>query len=77
MATRKTETAEECLEDPERARVIKGTRFLLRRRADTLSGEQRDLLQGLAKTNEPSTAAGSMSISCGPSTGRPTRPRRP
>lgn len=39
-------------EDPERARFIKGTRFLLRRRADSLSGEQRDLIEGLAETNE-------------------------
>jgi transposase len=39
-------------EDPERARWFKGTRFLLRRRAEGLSGEQRDLIEGLAATNE-------------------------
>lgn len=38
--------------DPERARWFKGTRFLLRRRAEALSGEQRDLIEGLAATNE-------------------------
>jgi transposase len=39
-------------EDPERARWFKGTRFLLRRRAEALSGDQRDLIEGLADTNE-------------------------
>jgi transposase len=39
-------------EDPGRARWFKGTRFLLRRRSDTLSGDQRDLIEGLAATNE-------------------------
>ena len=39
-------------EDPEAARWFKGTRFLLRRRADTLSDGQRDLIEGLAATNE-------------------------
>lgn len=39
-------------EDPERARWFKGTRFLLRRRSDTLSEGQRDLIEGLAETNE-------------------------
>jgi transposase len=39
-------------EDLERGRFIKGTRLLLRRRADALSGEQRDLIEGLAATNE-------------------------
>ena len=62
-------------EDPERARFIKGTRFLLRRRADTLSGEQRDLIEGLAETNERLYRGWLYVISCGPSTGRPTRPR--
>ncbi len=38
-------------EDPGRARFIKGTRFLLRRRADGLSESQRDLIEGLAETN--------------------------
>ena len=40
-------------EDPERARWFKGTRFLLRRRADGLSESQRDLIEQLATTNEP------------------------
>jgi transposase len=39
-------------EDPERARRFKGTRFPLRRRAEALSGEQGDLIEGLAATNE-------------------------
>jgi len=39
-------------EDPERARWFKGTRFLLRRRAEGLSDPQRDLIEQLAQTNE-------------------------
>jgi transposase len=38
-------------DDPARARWFKGTRFLLRRRADGLSEGQRDLIEGLAATN--------------------------
>jgi transposase len=38
--------------DPEGARSFKGLRFVLRRRADTLSAGQRDLIEGLAETNE-------------------------
>jgi transposase len=38
-------------EDPERARWLKGTRFLLRRRADSLSPRQRSVLEDLAETN--------------------------
>jgi transposase len=38
-------------EDPERARWLKGTRFLLRRRADTLSAGARTVLQELEQTN--------------------------
>jgi len=39
-------------EDPERARWLKGTRFLLRRRADTLSAGARTVLQELEQTNQ-------------------------
>jgi transposase len=39
-------------EDPERARWFKGTRFLLRRRADGLSADERGLIEELAETNE-------------------------
>lgn len=39
-------------EDAERARWLKGTRFLLRRRADGLSEQERSLIDELAKTNE-------------------------
>jgi transposase len=38
-------------EDPERARWFKGTRFLLRRRAEGLSADQRGLIEDLAETN--------------------------
>jgi transposase len=38
-------------EDPERARWLKGTRFLLRRRADTLRPGARSVLEDLAETN--------------------------
>jgi len=38
-------------EDPERAKWLKGTRFLLRRRADTLSARARSVLEDLAETN--------------------------
>ena len=39
-------------EDPERARWLKGTRFLLRRRADTLRPGARSVLEELAETNQ-------------------------
>ena len=39
-------------EDPERARWLKGTRFLLRRRADTLRPGARSVLEELAQTNQ-------------------------
>jgi transposase len=39
-------------EDPERARWLKGTRFILRRRADSLGEGQRALIEDLAETNE-------------------------
>jgi len=39
-------------EDPEAARSFKGMRFVLRRRAEGLSEGQRDLIEGLAATNE-------------------------
>jgi transposase len=38
-------------EDPERARWLKGTRFLLRRRADTLRPGARSVLEELERTN--------------------------
>lgn len=38
--------------DPERARWLKGTRFILRRRADALAEGQRSLIENLAETNE-------------------------
>jgi len=38
-------------EDPGQARWLKGTRFLLRRRADSLSTRQRGVLEELAETN--------------------------
>jgi transposase len=38
-------------EDPERAKWLKGTRFLLRRRADTLRPAARTVLEELAETN--------------------------
>jgi transposase len=38
-------------DDPERARWFKGTRFLLRRRAEDLAGEQRTILEELAERN--------------------------
>src|SRR5205814_10636566 len=38
-------------EDPERARWLKGTRFLLRRRADALRPGARSVLQELEETN--------------------------
>jgi transposase len=39
-------------EDPERAVWLKGTRFVLRRRADALSEGERTLVEELAETNE-------------------------
>jgi transposase len=39
-------------EDPDAARWLKGTRFLLRRRADGLEAHERSLIDGLAATNE-------------------------
>jgi transposase len=39
-------------EDPGAARWLKGTRFLLRRRADGLEAHERSLIDGLAATNE-------------------------
>jgi transposase len=39
-------------EDPERAVWLKGTRFVLRRRADSLSDGERTLVEQLAETNE-------------------------
>lgn len=39
-------------EDPRRAVWLKGTRFVLRRRADSLSDSDRTLIDELAKTNE-------------------------
>jgi transposase len=39
-------------QDPRRAVWLKGTRFVLRQRADTLSKPQRDLIAELAETNE-------------------------
>jgi transposase len=39
-------------EDPERARWLKGTRFLLRRRAETLGPGARSVLEELAETNQ-------------------------
>jgi len=39
-------------EDPERARWLKGTRFLLRKRADRLGEGERSLIDELADTNE-------------------------
>ncbi len=38
--------------DPERAQWLKGTRFILRRRADSLAEGQRSLVESLAETNE-------------------------
>jgi transposase len=38
--------------DPERARWLKGTRFILRRRADALGECRRSLIEDLAETNE-------------------------
>jgi transposase len=38
-------------EDPERARWLKGTRFILRRRADTLDPGARSVLEELERTN--------------------------
>ncbi len=38
-------------QDPARAKWLKGTRFLLRRRADTLSTRQRGVLEELEHTN--------------------------
>jgi transposase len=37
--------------DPDAARWLKGTRFILRRRADGLAEQQRSLIEGLAETN--------------------------
>src|SRR3954447_10740737 len=39
-------------QDPRRAVWLKGTRFVLRQRADTLTAAQRDLIDELAETNE-------------------------
>ncbi len=39
-------------QDPERAMWLKGTRFVLRRRADTLTDKERTLVDELADTNE-------------------------
>src|SRR5262249_54455412 len=39
-------------QDPRRAVWLKGTRFVLRQRAETLTPGQRDLIQELAQTNE-------------------------
>ena len=39
-------------QDPRRAVWLKGTRFVLRQRAETLSEGQRDLIEELAQTNE-------------------------
>jgi transposase len=39
-------------QDPRRAIWLKGTRFVLRQRADTLTAGQRDLIAELAETNE-------------------------
>lgn len=39
-------------QDPRRAVWLKGTRFVLRQRADTLTAGQRDLIDELARTNE-------------------------
>src|SRR5439155_15960705 len=39
-------------QDPERAVWLKGTRFALRRRADTLTDRERTLVDELAETNE-------------------------
>lgn len=39
-------------QDPRRAVWLKGTRFVLRQRADTLTDGQRDLIEELARTNE-------------------------
>ncbi len=39
-------------QDPGRAVWLKGTRFVLRQRADTLTDGQRDLIEELAQTNE-------------------------
>ena len=39
-------------EDPERAKWLKGTRFLLRRRSETLGDRARSVLEDLAETNQ-------------------------
>jgi transposase len=64
-------------EDPRRAVWLKGTRFVLRQRADTLTVGQRGLIEEPSETNErASTAAGCSATSYAPSSPATATPHR-